>query len=200
MNQIINKSFTIDNVKETDDDRLEFTGIATDYETNDRVNDTIRKGAFTNFKTSNKSVIPLFYEHDSHKLIGQAVLIDDGEKVTAECTILKGSELSDYVYKLIKNNMLKGLSIGFSAEQIMPKEVNNAYGGYYIEKAEIYELSVVSVPSNINAQISSLKNYVPTQEDLNLLMNLKLGKIKIDDEDKEELLKPHQIELLEKLK
>ena len=57
------------------------------------------------------------------------------------------------MYKKIKANLVKGLSIGFAATKALP----NDFGGLHFSEYEIRELSAVTIPANREATITNIK-------------------------------------------
>lgn len=105
--------------------------------------------------------IPLLYQHNHNQPIGEvtdATVTDEGIEITA--TIVKIAEegtlknRTDEAWQSIKSGLVKCLSIGFR-----PLEYNYLEDswGLHIKEWEWYELSVVTVPANPDAVITSVK-------------------------------------------
>lgn len=105
--------------------------------------------------------IPLLWQHNHNEPIGEvtdATVTDDGIEITA--TIVKIEEdgalksRTDEAWQSIKSGLVKCLSIGFR-----PLEYNYLEDswGLHIKEWEWYELSAVTVPTNPDAMITSVK-------------------------------------------
>lgn len=110
----------------------------------DRGKDYIGKKAWdlTNFE---KNPVILF-NHDKEKPIGKALGVeatDEGLYIKARISKSKDPMVS-YVRDLIKEGILNAFSVGFDAKQ----EGKDSKGVNEITQAELYEVSVVSLPMN----------------------------------------------------
>ena len=136
-------------IKDVDDDQRIIRILASD-ESVDRDGDIIKaKGwEFDNFiKTGS-----IIYGHDpsnlplalplSAEIVGKKLYIN--AQFAAEGT----SEFNDAVYSLIKQKIVRGVSVGF-----LGKEWDEIDTGREFKKQELLELSVVPVPSNPNAKL-----------------------------------------------
>ena len=141
----------------TDGDERIITGIAS-TPTPDRDNDIIEPSGAT-FALP----IPLLWQHNHNQPIGEvtdAKVTDAGIEITA--TIAKIDEPGtlkdriDEAWQSIKSGLVKCLSVGFKT-----KEYNyiEQPWGLHIKEWEWYELSVVTVPANPDAMITSLKDF-----------------------------------------
>ena len=121
-------------------------------ETVDRMGDVIRADGWqlTAFK---KNPVALFgHEHSfpigqwkNVKVVGKRLV---GElEMAAEGT----SERIDEIRSLLKQRILKAVSVGFRIKDYAPMDEKEPMGGWDIRKAELHETSVVSVPANPSA-------------------------------------------------
>ena len=138
-----------------DDGSVMIRGMAsTDHQ--DRANDVIRaeawaKGGLENFK--NNPII--LFNHNYDKPIGRAT----GVKVTPnglelEAKISKSAP--DNVAELIKEGILGAFSVGF---RVKDADYIKETDGLMIKDAELFEVSVVSVPCNQAATFSLAKSF-----------------------------------------
>lgn len=127
------------------------SGIAWPYGTPDRVGDQIERGAFEDLPAT----LPMLANHDQAQALG----VWDQFEETAEGFVVKGRLLIEDVARaremraLVKSKAVTGLSIGFitkAAEPLRPR-------GRRITKAELVEVSLVSVPMHRGAKITSAK-------------------------------------------
>lgn len=145
---------TIKSVTENDDERI-FTGIATTPST-DRDDDILEPlGAeFT------LPVIVLAHHNHSQPVgeVIQAEVTADGILVTVKIAKIdeagKLKDRLDEVWQSIKLGLIKGLSVGFKIKEY--SYIENSWG-LHIKKWEWYELSVVTIPANADAVITSVK-------------------------------------------
>lgn len=144
----------IKSISENDDERL-ITGIATTPST-DRDDDILEPlGAkFT-------LPIPLLSHHNHSQPIGeviQAEVTAGGILITAKIAKIdedgKLKERIDEAWQSIKSGLIKGLSVGFKIKEY--SYIENSWG-LHIKEWEWYELSVVTVPANADAVITSVK-------------------------------------------
>lgn len=144
----------IKSVTDTDDERL-ITGIATTPST-DRDDDILEPlGAkFT-------LPIPLLSHHNHSQPIGeviQAEVTAGGILITAKIAKIdeegKLKERIDEAWQSIKSGLIKGLSVGFKIKEY--SYIENSWG-LHIKEWEWWELSIVTIPANGDAVITSVK-------------------------------------------
>lgn len=110
----------------------------------DRGKDYIGKKAW-NLVNYEKNPVILF-NHDKEKPIGRALGVeatDDGLYIKAKISKSKDPMVS-YVRDMIKEGILNAFSVGFDAKE----EGKDSSGINEIKQAELYEVSVVSLPMN----------------------------------------------------
>jgi len=143
-------------IKAIDEDKREFTGIASTPEP-DRINDVmIPKGA--------KFKLPMafLWQHDHRQPIGQITDV----KVTDKGIEVKGvvkkvdapSQLAarlDEAWVSMKEGLVRGLSIGF--RPIKYAFIDN--GGVQYDEWDWYELSAVTIPMSAESGITSVKSF-----------------------------------------
>ena len=142
-------------------DYITIRGMASTKEV-DRVGDIMdpecwQKGGLANYM---KNPIILF-NHDYNKPIGRGTEVrvtDDGLELTA-----KISKADGYISKLIQDGVLSTFSVGF---KVRDADYVKETGGLYIKDAELYEVSVVSVPGNQSATFEIVKCFSPNEFEL----------------------------------
>ena len=155
MEKIFNLTSSFKALEEGEDGSVMIRGMAsTDHQ--DRANDVIRaeawaKGGLENFK--NNPII--LFNHNYDKPIGRAT----GLKVTPnglelEAKISKSAP--DSVAQLIKEGILGAFSVGF---RVKDADYIKETDGLMIKDAELFEVSVVSVPCNQAATFSVAKSF-----------------------------------------
>ena len=160
MEKIFHWTNTFKTLGEDEDGSIKISGLAS---TNalDRTGDIINHDAWTksngleNFK---QNPIILF-NHDYNKPIGRATSMEvseQGLEVGAKISKSAG-EIKD----LIKDGVLGAFSVGF---RVKDADYNDETDGYKIKDAELFEVSVVSVPANQTAMFSIAKSFDSQEE------------------------------------
>ena len=154
MNKIFNLTSTFKS-HEVEDGSVMIRGMASTNDF-DRAGDTISpdawaKGGLKNFE--NNPII--LFNHDYNTPIGRAT----GLKVTPnglelEAKISKSAP--DFVCDLVKDGVLGAFSVGF---RVKDADYLSETDGYKIKDAELFEVSVVSVPCNQAATFSLAKSF-----------------------------------------
>jgi len=153
-NKIFHWTSSFKSLGETDDGGLDIKGSAS---TNglDRAGDIIEpeawnKGGLENFK--NNPVI--LFNHDYNQPIGRATGLEvtkNGLEMSARI-----SKASGHIKDLIKDGVLGAFSVGF---RVKDADYMTETDGYRIKDAELFEVSVVSVPCNQGATFSIAKSF-----------------------------------------
>jgi HK97 family phage prohead protease len=119
----------------------------------DRDGDRITPGAF-NLATYRKNPV-ILRQHDPKRPIARASSVDvvDGKlRAVIQFPQPGISQDSDETYELVKAGILNGISVGFRAEKVsFPNDLPAP--GMQVDKADLLEISIVSVPSNPEATI-----------------------------------------------
>ena len=159
MNKIFNLTSTFKS-HEVEDGSVMIRGMASTNDF-DRAGDTISpdawaKGGLKNFE--NNPII--LFNHDYNKPIGRAT----GLKVTPnglelEAKISKSAP--EGVCELVKDGVLGAFSVGF---RVKDADYLSETDGYKIKDAELFEVSVVSVPCNQAATFSLAKSFDSSEE------------------------------------
>ena len=147
-------TLTVKSVTDTDDERI-ITGIASTPNT-DR-DDDILEPLGAKFALP----IPLLWQHNHNQPIGEvisATVTDKGIEITAKIAKIaddgKLKDRLDEAWQSIKSGLVKCLSVGFKIKEYNYLESS---WGLHIKEWEWYELSVVTVPANSDAVITSVK-------------------------------------------
>lgn len=105
--------------------------------------------------------IPLLWQHNHNQPIGEVIsasVTDDGVEFTAKIAKIdeEGTLKNriDEAWQSIKSGLVKCVSVGFRALEY--DYLENSYG-LHIKNWEWYELSVVTIPANPDAMITSVK-------------------------------------------
>lgn len=147
-------TLTVKSITDTDDERI-ITGIATTPST-DR-DDDILEPLGAKFALP----IPLLWQHNHNQPIGEvisATVTDKGIEIIAKIAKIsddgKLKDRLDEAWQSIKSGLVKCLSVGFKIKEY--NYLENSWG-LHIKEWEWYELSVVTVPANADAVITSVK-------------------------------------------
>lgn len=126
----------------------------------DRGGDIVAAGAFSESIASGRKVAML-WQHDAREVIGVwTSLKQDGEGLLVEGQ-LADTPRGNEVYNLLKMGALDGLSIGYRTVEWKWQEDTRI-----IEKAELWEVSVVTFPMNELARIDAVKAAEMTEREI----------------------------------
>jgi len=152
----LSRAYAILTVKTVDVARRTIAGIASTPDV-DRSGDIVEPLGITY-----KNPLPLLLYHDARRPVGLVTFAPptaDGLAFTAELpTVDAPGTLRDRVeeaWQSINAGLLAGVSIGF---RDLERVFNQATGGLRFLKSEIVELSLVAIPANARATISSIKS------------------------------------------
>jgi HK97 family phage prohead protease/HK97 family phage major capsid protein len=154
-NKIYHWTSTFKTLGETDDGGVDIKGSAS---TNalDRAGDIIESDAWAKGGLENYKGNPIIlFNHNYDKPIGRAKdlkVTDNGLEISAK--ISKGA--GDNVTQLIKDGVLGAFSVGF---KVKDADYMTETDGYKIKDAELFEVSVVSVPCNQGATFGLSKSF-----------------------------------------
>ena len=160
--KIFHWASTLKSLGEDDDGCLQIKGSASTIDL-DRAGDIIEAQAWTksggleNFK-GNPIIL---FNHDYNKPIGRATgleVTDKGLEISAKISKAAGD-----VTQLIKDGVLGAFSVGFKVKEA---DYMTETDGYKIKDAELFEVSVVSVPCNQGATFGLSKSF-DSMEDYN---------------------------------
>jgi len=150
----MNKAYSQLELKAFDEERGIIIGIAS-TPTADRTGDIVDpKGA------EHQLPIPLLWQHEGGDPIGlvtKAKITKAGIEIEARIERGLLPEIDRY-WKLIKAGLVRGLSIGFRSLESQPVSKGDPYGPRMFTKWEWLELSVVTVPANMEASIQTIKS------------------------------------------
>ena len=159
MQKIFNLTSTFKSVEPNEDGSVNIKGYASTNDT-DRAGDVINKEAWEKGGLENFTNNPIIlFNHDYNKPIGRATSLETDEKglkITANLSKSAGD-----VTNLVKEGILRAFSVGF---RVKDADYMESGDGYLIKDAELFEVSVVSVPANQAATFSVAKSF-DTQEE-----------------------------------
>jgi len=159
MNKIFNLTSTF-KAAESDDGSVMIRGMASTADF-DRAGDTISAEAWTKGGLQNFEKNPIIlFNHDYDRPIGRATGMKAGPNgLELECKISKNAPGN--VAELVKDGVLGAFSVGF---KIKDADYLKETDGLMIKDAELFEVSVVSVPCNQAATFSLAKSFDSSDE------------------------------------
>ncbi len=159
MNKLFNLTSTFKS-HETDDGSVMIRGMASTADF-DRAGDSISAEAWTKGGLANFEKNPIIlFNHDYDKPIGRATGLKAGpDGLELECKISKAAPAN--VAQLVKDGVLGAFSVGF---RVKDADYLKETDGLMIKDAELFEVSVVSVPCNQSATFSLAKSFDSDKE------------------------------------
>ncbi len=136
-----------------------FEGYASVFGVVDQVNDKIAPGAFKASLAAwrkKKSFPPLLWQHEAAAPIGawRGMREDNhGLFVKGDLFTLDVPRAQE-AYKLLKENVVTGLSIGYRAEE---SHIEKKSGVRVLTKVDLVEVSLVTFPANTEARVTGVK-------------------------------------------
>ena len=154
----MHRAFSELTIKSADDDRREIEGVASTPEV-DRVGDIV---VSEGLRFKNPAPLLLYHKHD--KPVGR-VWFDkptkQGVRFRAHIPKVEDAgalkERVDEAWQSVKLGLLKWVSIGFSPDE---DAIDFIGTGFKFNKAELLELSLVSVPANRSATVDQVRGYI----------------------------------------
>jgi HK97 family phage prohead protease len=159
--RIYNWTSTFKSLGDTEDGGVEIKGSASTNAV-DRAGDIIERDAWTKGGLENFKTNPIIlFNHNYDKPIGRATnlkVTDNGLEISAKISKAAGD-----VTQLIKDGVLGAFSVGF---KVKDADYMTETDGYKIKDAELFEVSVVSLPCNQGATFGLSKSF-GSMEDYN---------------------------------
>lgn len=145
------KAFSTFEIKSFDEEMRVIRGIASTPAPDRDGDEVMPKGArFT-------LPFPLLAQHDHNLPVGnvtKATVTDAGIEIEASIAKDSGLDYIERTWKQVKAGLLRGLSIGFRASKSEPTRTGRRFLDY-----DLFELSLVTIPANAMAGVSSVKQY-----------------------------------------
>ena len=139
-----------------------FKGYASIFDKEkDGYGDIVAPGAFSKTISEggrNKNGIPLLWQHRNDSPIGVwTMLCEDKKGLYTEGLFALDTQMGHDAYALCKMGAIKGLSIGFDSQNSM-FEVDNTTETRTLKQVELWEISLVTFPAKITAQVMGCKS------------------------------------------
>lgn len=146
----------------------EFDGHGSIFKNVDLGGDIVMPGAFKRSLATHKAnndLPSMFWMHKADQIPGKWTEMYEDEKGLAVKGVLAPTPLGDEIHTLLKMDAVKGMSIGY-----MTKDYDyDKDGNRLIKEADLWEVSVVSLPMNplaqvvhVKSQLSERGEYVPS--------------------------------------
>lgn len=146
------RAYALLDIRSADDDKRVIEGLASTADI-DSYN-TILEPEGAQFKLP----MPVLYQHNARQPIGhviEAKVSKKGIRVKIQVASAGIAEFIDEAWALIKNGLVRGLSVGFDPiEEVFDK----SFGGFRYPKWRWLELSTVTIAANEAASISSVRS------------------------------------------
>ncbi len=131
-----------------------FAGYASVFDVIDNQNDVILKGAFS--KTLKDKDIKLLWQHRNDEPIGVFTEIYEDEKgLYVEGKLLLEVQRAREAYSLLKSGAINGMSIGYTVKDSV---IDNKNALRILKEIDLWEISLVTFPSNPEAVVKIVKN------------------------------------------
>ncbi|MBU6476149.1 MAG: HK97 family phage prohead protease [Alphaproteobacteria bacterium] len=136
-----------------------FEGYASVFGVVDQVNDRIAPGAFRESLAAwaeRKNFPPLLWQHEASAPIGAwREMREDGHGLFVKGDLFtRDIPRAQEAYKLLKENVVTGLSIGYRAQE---SHIERKSGVRVLTKVDLVEVSLVTFPANAAARVTGVK-------------------------------------------
>lgn len=188
------KKGEVDNLKEKSfqikaltDEMWQFEGYASTFGNVDREGDIFDKKAFDE-TIKRQSTYPLLFNHEKNSVIGKLELEIDNKGLFAKGWLNLKDVKAQNIYDLMQMGALHSMSIGFSVKDYEARDITKPFGGWIIKKAELYEVSIVTIPANDKALITNLKSFEDESQDFKTFIKEALREVLQEETKRKELL------------
>ncbi|MBB4051055.1 hypothetical protein GGR20_000673 [Devosia subaequoris] len=128
-----------------------FAGYASVFNRLDSGGDIVLPGAFAKSLVKRRGRIRLLFQHDPKEPVGTwESMAEDGHGLFVTGRLVPGVPRSDALRRLIENQALDGLSIGFRTVR-----ASRQAGKRLLHEIDLYEVSIVTFPMMEEARIVS---------------------------------------------
>jgi HK97 family phage prohead protease len=141
------------------DDAGTFTGYASTYGgPADLVGDIIEPGAFAQSIAQQGKGYPLLWSHRPDEPIGLAKVSDDPKGLKVDGSLVLADPAAQRAYTHLKAGTIRGMSIGYDVPHGEGKILYSDDGTRTLKEIKLYEISLVAIPANPKAQVTSVKS------------------------------------------
>lgn len=148
--------FQVSEIKETPGGAWEVAGYASTWGGEpDSYGDIVARGAFVDSLAKRKT--RLLWQHDMGEPIGKQISLEEDDKGLFGRWSIVPTDVGTKAHQLLVAELVDSLSIGFMTVEAEYRED----GVRVLKKADLYEVSLVTIPANANAMVSSFKSDLP---------------------------------------
>lgn len=160
MNKIFSLNTVFKAVSDPSTGVIKIKGMASTSD-KDRVGDVILPSAWSNGGLDNYNKNPIIlFNHDYDEPVGKATSISVTEKgLEIEAEIVRSA--AEGIGDLVEHGVLKTFSVGF---RVKDADYIQETGGLLINDAELFEISIVSIPCNASAEFNVVKSFQSVEE------------------------------------
>lgn len=143
-----------------------FTGYGSKFGNIDNSRDMVVKGAFEeSIAAKGASKIKMLWQHDPGQPIGVWTdMKEDGQGLRVSGKLLLKIQKAREAYEMMKAGIVDGLSIGFRTMKESYDTEKGGRGYRKIEKADLWEISLVTFPMNPKATVTAVKTMLTDRE------------------------------------
>lgn len=146
-------------IKQAPDEAGVFSGYGSVFGNVDHGRDVVMRGAFTEtlMKATQTGRMPkMLWYHDVREPIGVwQEMREDDHGLFVKGKLTKGVAKADEAYALMKDGAIDGLSIGYLS---LDDDIDRDLGVRKLKKLDLMEVSVVTLPMNDAATVTSVKS------------------------------------------
>lgn len=133
----------------------EIEGLAAAFGNLDSYRDRIMPGAFAKTLKGRLHPLPMLFSHDMSRPVGAWTSLAETEAgLVAKGKITLDAVDGKSAYALVRDGAITGLSIGFITKATQPSKNSERW----IKEIELLEVSLVAIPANDAARITSVKS------------------------------------------
>lgn len=133
-----------------------FEGIANVLGVEDLGGDIIERGAFQKTIADNP-IVPVLWQHKPDEVIGQGEISEKSRNVLIRGKLDLDDPTGAKAYRKLKNKLVRGLSIGFTATKYRWQELKGRTVRM-VEEVRLWEVSIVTFPMNEGAMVTAVKS------------------------------------------
>ena len=137
-----------------------FLGLAAAYGNLDLGGDVVEPGAFTKTLQDRGSELPILWAHDVAQPVGLGRVSDISAGLRIEGTLDLDVQAGKEAYSRLRKGIVKGLSIGY---RVVADTIVN--GVRHLKQLDLYEVSLVALPMNPAALVTSVKAQIGSVRD-----------------------------------
>jgi len=147
-------------VKEIPDDEGFFEGYASTFGNEDSTGDIIEAGAFKKSLANREPKV--LWQHEMDKPVGKVVEVREDEKgLYVKVKLAIKTSLGKDAYEYMKADIINRLSIGFRA---IDADYDYDSNIRTLKEIDLFEFSLVTMPANDQAEVTAVKNELPSDE------------------------------------